>query len=219
MFFEKLRRTGRLLDAQRPLNRDGMTMQARFNNLVAGALLALAGVSGTAHASLLAGTGAYLGALNGVQNDQGTPPLDPVSFSAPSGAVLDKITWWGYRLDEASDGLPHADAFTVTLGSTVQTGVLTAETESAFQGSGTLTRYTLDVADAALLASSISIFSDADGFSWFWQGVNAATFDEPGFTPSFQLIGTLAPRGLPEPTGLALVCLAGLMLVAARRAR
>jgi hypothetical protein len=190
-------------------------MRSSFKSLVAIAACACAGASS---AAVLAGFSPYGDALNGVEVD------DPIligpftqAFSAPGGATLDKIVWWGYRLEEASGG-PHADDFTVKLGTVTQTGSLTTAVESVITNVD-LIRYTLDVTDALLTDTSLSIVSNGLDFAWYWQAADASAFGNPDFRVAFNLLGTVPTATTPEPGSLALVALAGLALLAAQRKR
>ena len=160
----------------------------------------------------LAGQPPYAGGLNGVESDGGTPPYAQ-SFTAPANSTLDKIVWWGYRLNDQSGGA--ADNFDVRLGGVMKTGALTVALD------GLLQKYTLDIADEALTANLLSIQNDVPDFEWYWQGTGSASFDDRlPFPVAFSLIGTLGgPGTVPEPDTLALFGVAGLGWMAMRRRR
>jgi hypothetical protein len=181
------------------------------------AAIALCACAGASSAAVLAGFSPYGVALNGAEADPSATAYTQ-AFSAPSGATLDKIVWWGYRLNATSPGGPYADDFTVQLGAVTQTGSLTTAVESVIS-TVDLVRYTLDVTDALLTATSLSIVSNGLDFEWYWQATDASAFGNPDFRVAFNLLGTLPTSTTPEPGSLALVALAGLALLAAQRKR
>jgi hypothetical protein len=179
------------------------------------AAIALCASAGASSASLLAGFDPYTAAPNGVGADPANTAYTQV-FTAPSGATLDKIVWWGYRQREDPPGT--ADDFTVQLDAVTQIGTLTTLSYFGF-GNADLVQYTLDVADTVLTATELTIVSNAPSFEWYWQSADAATFADPGFRVAFNLLGTLPVATTPEPGSLALVALAGLALLVAQRRR
>jgi hypothetical protein len=189
-------------------------MRIPLKSIAAAALCAWAGASG---ASVLVGFSPYTGGLNGAAADPSNTAYTQ-AFSAPSGATLDKIVWWGYR-GFTSPGGPYADDFTVNLGAVTQTGALTADLEAVISGVD-LIRYTLDVADAALTATALTIVSNGPDFEWNWQSTDGSALGNPDYRVAFRLEGTLPTGGTtPEPGSLALVALAGLALLAVQRRR
>ncbi len=189
---------------------------AMRNPLKSFAAVALCAWAGASSAAVLAGFSPYGTALNGAEADTSTAAYSQ-AFSAPSGATLDKIVWWGYRLNEAAGG-PRADDFTVQLGAVTQTGALTTAVESVIS-TVDLVRYTLDVTDTLLTATTLTIVSNALDFEWYWQSTDATVFGNPDYRVAFNLLGSLPTGTTPEPGSLALVALAGLALLAAQRKR
>lgn len=182
-------------------------MHSFASRLAVSALLAYA-VGAFAAPVELAGQAPFTGALNGVQSDGGTTPYTQ-SFTAPANSTLNRIVWWGYRLNDQSGGA--ADNFDVQLDGVAKAGTLSVASE------GLLQKYTLEIADEALSASVLSILNDG-AFEWYWQGATAALFDPSATFPvAFSLVGTLAPAGtVPEPGMPALIGLATLAGLAPR---
>lgn len=179
----------------------------RLRHIAMALLLASAGA---AHATDLVAQPPQTAALDGLQVDNSTGPFAQ-TFSAPSLSILESITWWGFH-GSNSAGLAFDD-FAVYLDTVLQTGALTAA-PVVLDDLGVLTRYTLDVVDAPLIATSLEIVNDSLDVEWFWQyssvsGPNAESL-------AFALTGSL----VPEPATYLLL-LAGVAAVAgaSRRGR
>jgi hypothetical protein len=163
------------------------------------------------HAAELVGLAPYVAAPSGQQADAATGAYAQ-SFSAPSGAVLEAIRWWGFHGADSKG--PVFDNLVVLLDGVAQTGTLSVVAVSAFYD-----EYTLDIADAPLLAPSLSVLNDSLDVEWFWQSAAA-----PGGLPhaqnvAFSLLGRIDRTEVPEPTSSALL-LAGLAaMLGARRGR
>ncbi len=181
------------------------------------AAIALSACAGASSAAVLAGFSPYGVALNGAEADPSATAYTQ-AFTAPSGATLDKIVWWGYRLNPTTPGGPYADDFTVQLGAVTQTGTLTTAVESVISNVD-LVRYTLDVTDALLTATALTIVSNGLDFEWYWQSTDATVYPNADFRVAYNLLGTVPTATTPEPGSLALVALAGLALLAAQRQR
>jgi hypothetical protein len=163
----------------------------------------------------LAGLAPYTAALNGIESDGGVGAPWSQSFSTPAGATLDKIVWWGYRLNDASTGA-DADAFEVAINGALKAGSLAVDPIAELVG-GQLLRYTFDVADEALASGNLTVINNGN-FEWYWQGTSAAAFSPTApFPVAYSLIGTLPPIGVPEPETFGLVSLAAVLAAVTRR--
>jgi hypothetical protein len=103
--------------------------------------------------------------LNGLQVDNSTGPFSQ-TFTAPALSVLESITWWGFH--GGNSGGSAFDDFAVHLGGVPQAGTLTVSTV-LLDDQSELTRYTLDVVDVPLTATSLEIVNDSLDVEWFWQ--------------------------------------------------
>lgn len=187
-------------------------MHPHLHRFALTALLAW-GTAATAAPVQLAGQAPYALDINGVQADAGTGSYQQ-AFTAPGNATLDKIVWWGYRIDPLGSGDP--DDFEVAIDGVAKTGSLTVEVAGTRQN---FLKYTLDIADEALAAGgTLSIVQNAPSFEWYWQGTGAAAYvDQSPFAVAYSLLGTAGDGTVPEPGSLALVGLAGLAWAASRR--
>ena len=181
-----------------------------MTGLILGAALA-----GATLANELVGNAPFTDSSFGHQSDVNSLPKTQ-AFVAPASSILESIRWWGFHSQDS--GGASFDNFVVTLDGVVQTGSLTVTSISSF-----FDEYTLDVVDAALNATLLSIVNDSSDVEWFWQSTmatgnpNAADAD----AVAFSLIGrqgVLPPDGqtVPEPTSLALILLAMAVLVPVR---
>lgn len=176
-----------------------------FVLLVGGAL------TGGAMATEIVGRAAYGDESFGQQSDASTGTPYVQSFVAPSGTVLEAIRWWGFH---GADSLgPSFDNFVVTLDGVPQTGVLSVASASAF-----FDEYTLDIPDALLTASTLSITNDSGDVEWFWQSASAVgnAHAPDAAAVAFSLIGHRDEFAVDEPAiasmvglGLAVLTLAG----------
>lgn len=177
-----------------------------LNKLLAGIALAM-GLSGAALADTLAGNTPFMLESSGQQADASTGAFSQ-AFIAPTDTIVEAIRWFGFHT--ADSGGASFDSFVVTLGGVLQTGVLTHSAVVDAGGIYTYDAYTLDIADAALTASSLSISNHSDDVAWYWQ--SAAAVGNPG-APSadlvaFELIGhTGTLPAVPEPTSAVLLSL------------
>ena len=176
-----------------------------------GVALWLGAVSATSpQAAELVGLAPHVAAASGQQADAATGAYAQ-GFAAPAGAVLEAIRWWGFH-GANSEG-PAFDNLLVLLDGVPQQGALSVVVVSGMY------EYTLDIDDAPLLASSLSLLNDSLDVEWFWQSAAA-----PGGLPdaqnvAFSLLGRIDRTEVPEPTSAALL-LAGLaVMLGARRAR
>jgi hypothetical protein len=180
------------------------------------------GLCSAALAGTVAGQSPYALESYGQQADAGTPPWVE-ALVAPANTVVEAIRWFGFHtIDSGGEAF---DQFVVRLGGVAQTGALTHMARTDASGVYLFDEYTLDIADALLTATSLSVVNDSSDVAWFWQ--SAAAVGNPG-APStdrvaFELIGhSVAPTpGVPEPATLPLLALAlaALAGVHARRGR
>lgn len=169
------------------------------------------GLTGGALADVLVGNSPFQLGASGQQSD-GNSAIYSQTFVAPANATLESIRWWGAHGFDS--GGPDFDNFVVTLGSAVQTGNLdiTLNTSLGFY------EYTLDIADIALISSSLSIVNDSLDVEWYWQSAPAqGNSDAPDDSQvSFNLIGRLNAQTpsspIPEPGSLSLLLLASAVL-------
>lgn len=185
-----------------------------YKTVFAAMALAL-GLSGAAWADVISLTGnAPAAVLGGQQSDTGTAPYTQ-SFATPT-SMVSAIRWWGFYA-EVGDGAV-LDQFLVTLNGVVQTGTLTVDPDAAGYA-----EYTLDIVDAVLLASDLSIANTDENVAWFWQ--SAAAIGSPGAADeaavAFSLLGDSSAEGsaVPEPQSLLLAVGGLAMLGLARRKR
>jgi MYXO-CTERM domain-containing protein len=177
------------------------------------ALLVGAMTAGAAQAAELVGNAPFAVTASGWQSDQGTLPYEQ-TFVTPADTVLEAIRWWGFH-GQDSQGASF-DQLVVMLDGVVQTGVLTVVAGPLF------TEYTLDITDAKLTASALSIFNDSPDVEWYWQ--SAAAVGNPDAPDdravAFSLLGRTGDLTVSEPggAGLALAALAGLAWVRRRHA-
>jgi hypothetical protein len=177
--------------------------------IVAGMVLAV-GFCGVAMADLIVGNALYQGASYGQQSDGNTSALIQ-TFTPPVDRVVDTITWWGFHGFDSNGA--SFDNFVVKLGDVIQTGVLTIRHVSDFHD-----EYTLDIVDALLNASTLSISNDSTDVEWYWQSAAAAgNANSPDASNvSFSLNGAneQPPANVPEPgtIGLMLLVLGGLFV-------
>lgn len=185
-----------------------------MNKALAG-LLAGVWLSGAALAAELAGQAPFGGSAFGQQSDQGTGVAYTQTFTAPANSVLDAIRWWGFH-GPNSQGSAF-DSFVVTIDGQPLSGTLTVVPGALFD------EYTLDVTDAALTGSTLSVFNDSADVEWFWQSTMAS--GNPGAPDAsgvaFSLIGSTGNGGAPgtpinEP-GVPALLAAALAALAWRR--
>lgn len=122
-------------------------------------------LAGGAVAVELVGRRQFAESAFGQQSDASVPDYTQ-SFVAPEGSVLEAIRWWGFHGPNSLGS--SFDSFVVGLGGVAQTGALSVTRASPF-----FDEYTLDVTDAALTASTLSIFNDSGDVEWFWQSATA----------------------------------------------
>jgi hypothetical protein len=169
---------------------------------VGAALLMGAVLAGDAAASEeVAGRTPFLGALAGQQSDASTPPYTQTFAALAADTLVETIRWWGFH--GVDSGGAAFDQFVVTLGGVVQTGVLTVQAE------GLLSRYTLDIPDVLIAASSLSIVNASNDVEWYWQ---SAVAEGNPLAPSadmvaFSLTGTVGV--IDEPATRLLFLAAG----------
>ena len=151
-------------------------------------------LASTSSAAELVGSPALAGQSFGQQSDASTMPAYSQAFVAPLGAVVEAIRWWGFH-GQNSMGAGF-DNFVVLLDGVVQTGALTVTSSSPF-----FDEYTLDIPDAALTASTLSVINDSLDVEWFWQSApavgNPAAPDAEAV--SFSLIGHIDAFEVPAP--------------------
>ncbi|MDL2337042.1 MAG: PEP-CTERM sorting domain-containing protein [Pseudomonadota bacterium] len=188
-------------------------MNSTVRRLVVSALMVC--VTGAMAAPVqLAGLDPYKGGINGVQSDGSTPPAYTQGFTGiKSNSTLDLIVWWGYRLNDDSNGTAP-DNFEVTVDGVVKSGSLSVATD------GDLQKYTLDIADELLtgVGGTLGIFNDG-AFEWYWQGIDNRDFGTSDTFPvAFRLLGS-TENAVPEPSGSALLGIAGIACGVASRRR
>jgi hypothetical protein len=149
----------------------------------------------------------------GQQSDASSPPPYSQSFDAAGGSLLEVIRWWGFHG-------PHSlgsdfDDFVVMLDGVVQSGALTVAHVSPF-----FDEYTLDVPDADLSASALSVVNNSPDVEWFWQSAAAVGNNHAPDTSAvaFSLIGRPAAATVEEPE-MALLILAAVAAMALARQR
>lgn len=172
--------------------------------------LACAGLIGSVQATELVGLAPFTGAAFGQQSDASGPPVVQ-SFVAPAGAVLQAIRWWGFHGPNSLG--PSSDNFVVLLDGVSQVGSLSVSTTANFD------EYTLDIADALLTATTLSIFNDSSDVEWFWQSSSAiGNPNAPDATNvAYSLIGTFEANNVAEPAIPGLVIAAFMALTMLRR--
>ena len=183
-----------------------IVMKSLFGLLVGTAL------AGAAVAAELVGRAPFEDSAFGQQSDAAGPAYTQ-SFVAPGGTVLEAIRWWGFHGPNSLGS--SFDNFVVMLDGVAQVGSLSVASISPF-----FDEYTLDVSDAALTATSLSILNDSGDVEWFWQSAEAiGNPNAPDATDiAFSLIGRSGPSTVDEPAVPALI-LAALAAVVTTRAR
>jgi len=166
---------------------------------------------GGVFANELDGRTPYQGESFGQQSDANSATYTQ-AFVAPANSILESIRWWGFHgLNSIG---PSFDNFVVALDGVVQSGSLTVTSSSPY-----FNEYTLDIADAPLSASSLSILNNSSNVEWYWQSAsalgNAAAPDASAVT--FRLIGHTVSV-VPEPT-MFLLMLCGIATLALGRSR
>lgn len=162
-------------------------------------------------AAELVGLAPYVVTSSGQQADAATGAYAQ-GFVAPSGAVLEAIRWWGFH-GANSQGAAF-DNLVVMLDGVAQVGTLSIVAVSAF-----FDEYTLDITDAQLLASSLSIVNDSLDVEWFWQSAAALGVGPDAQNVAFSLLGRIDETAVPEPTSAALLLAALAATLIARRGR
>jgi PEP-CTERM motif len=167
-----------------------------------------------ATAAELAGA-APLGSPDGIQNDASTsePPWVQ-SINVAAAGTLESIVWWGFH-GGSSQGASFDD-FVVTLGGTLQSGTI-----SVTDAGAGISRYELDVTDAALAAgaNTLEIVNASSDVEWLWQ-CSAVDCINTGAPVAYSLVGTLAGGGdVPEPATYALLLLGAVAARAATQRR
>lgn len=160
----------------------------------------------------LVGLAPFSGSSFGQQSDGNSAPYTQ-GFTAPANSILEAIRWWGFHTLDSGGSI--YDNFVVSLDGAVQSGVLSIVSGTDFD------EYTLDIADAALTASSLTIVNDSFDVEWFWQSTSAVGNPaSPDATAvAFSLIGSRsAGQSVPEPTSLLLM-LAAMAALAVGRSR
>lgn len=148
-------------------------------------------------AAELVGLAPYDVAPSGQQADVATGAYAQ-GFTAPAGAVLEAIRWWGFH--SANSQGSTFDNLVVLLDGVVQVGTLSVTAVSAHYD-----EYTLDITDAPLLASSLSLINDSLDVEWFWQSAVALGGGPDALNVAFSLLGSIDDTAVPEPTSGALM--------------
>lgn len=130
----------------------------------------------------------------GQQSDASLGLAYSQSFYAPSGTILHGIRWWGFHGSDSLGG--SYDNFVVSLGSKVQTGVLTVKHLAFFE------EYTLTFENTELKASTLSIFNDSSDVEWYWQ--SAAAEGNPS-APDANAVAFSLISAVPEPSTLPFI--------------
>lgn len=175
------------------------------------ALWLTAVLTASPQAAELVGLAPYVAAASGQQADAATGAYAQ-SFAAPAGAVLEAIRWWGFH--GANSQGPAFDNLVVLLDGVAQAGALSVVAVSALYD-----EYTLDIADAPLLASSLNLLNDSLDVEWFWQSAAAPGGGPDAQNVAFSLLGRIDGTAVPEPTSAALLLAALAATLIARRGR
>lgn len=184
-------------------------MRVMVKSLVS--LLVGVALAGGSLAAELAGRAPLADQAFGQQSDASGPAYTQ-SFVAPAGSMLEAIRWWGFHSQNSMG--PTFDNFVVLLDGVLQTGSLTVASASPL-----FDEYTLDVPDAALTASTLSVFNDSLDVEWFWQSASAignATAPD-AVAVAFSLIGRTGDLPVDEPVLPSLIFSAMAALALARR--
>ena len=166
---------------------------------------------GGALAIELDGRTPYQGDSFGQQSDANSASYTQ-AFVAPANSILESIRWWGFHgLDSMG---PSFDNFVVVLDGVVQSGSLTVTSASPY-----FDEYTLDIAGAALSATSLSILNNSFDVEWYWQSASAlGNADAPDAkTVGFSLVGHSVAE-VPEPS-MFILMLCGIATLALGRSR
>lgn len=161
-------------------------------------------VTGTTQAAELVAQPPQTASLNGLQADNSTGAFAQ-TFSAPALSVVESISWWGFHGSNSAG--PAFDDFAVYFDGSLQAGTLSSAPVDLGDLS-VLTRYTLDVTDAPLTATTLEIVNNSLDVEWFWQysSFNGSNTEDLAFV----LTGSL----VPEPSTY-LLFLVGIAAVAA----
>lgn len=193
-------------------------------------------VASAANADVLYSQPTFDGAA-GIFSNMGSGAQNADSFTVGGAVNVDSLRWWGSYLGTDSDDFIvrlFSDNSGVPGGLLQEyAGITVSKVDSGLKdsGQGNVFQYDYDLPDFVLGSGKyyLSVMNETLASEWFWSVGNsgdglslARGTDDDQWTNAdsdlaFAVMGTRQPQTVPEPESAALVMLAGICMLLARR--